>query len=267
MSCSTLDQQSTRLSVSAGALPEGFCPDSMQDLFNAMAARLIVTPSANFAGITMGSIEPSGNVGLWLKDCSELFVFDDATARYVPVTKGGFNTQQYFIASGSFIVPPNIYVLNVSCWGAGGGGGEPAGSGVGNGGGGGGGFCQSVFNVIPGQTINYTVGAGGTAGVAGGNTTFLTLTASGGSGHPGGANSLGVAGGAAAGGTVNIVGEPSWPADNASGIGGHGGASPKGGGGGTYSVSAAGKLPGGGGAGNHSATAGSGAGGAIEIWY
>lgn len=182
MSCETLDQQSTRLSVSAGALPEGFCPESMQDLFNAMAARLIVTPSANFAGITMGSIEPSGNVGLWLKDCEELFIFDDATARYVPITKGGFNNIRYYGATDTFVVPPDIYKLKINVWGAGGGGTSSDGAGVSGSGGGGGAFGLSIVDVLPAQLIPFTIGVGGTIGVNGGDTTILARTAGGGKG-------------------------------------------------------------------------------------
>lgn len=230
MSCETLDQQSTRLSVSAGALPEGFCPESMQDLFNAMAARLIVTPSANFAGITMGSIEPSGNVGLWLKDCEELFVFDDATSRYVPVTKGGFNNIRYYGATDTFVVPPDIYKIKVHVWGGGGGGSSTDGAGVTGSGGGGGAYGLSIIDVLPAQLIPFTVGVGGTLGVDGGNTVILGRTSGGGKGAPSGV--VAGLGGTAVGfdvnfsggaGMTNSGGSAQWGGSNGGDAGGWGG--------------------------------------------
>lgn len=273
MSCNTLDSQITRLAVSAGALPEGFCPSSMQDLANAFAARLIVTPSANFAGVVLSSLEPSGNAGPWLKNCEEWFVWDDSLSRYVPITKQGFNTEEYFTASGTFVVPAFIYRLRVQCWGAGGGGGVDTGN-VSAGGGGAGAYCEKILAVNPGDTINYTVGVGGTAGTpgtAGTATIFSTLTAGGGSGASGGANAYGVVGGTATGGLVNLTGQASF--NGSSGFGGAGGSSPKGGGGGTYinppnSLLLNGKAPGGGGSGDYASTgAGNGANGAIKIEY
>ncbi len=88
MSCSTLNQQPVRMTVSAGALPEGFCPSSMQELFDAMVQRLIVTPNQVFTSFAQGSVEPTSNVGPWLKDCETWFVWDDTTARYQPIAKG-----------------------------------------------------------------------------------------------------------------------------------------------------------------------------------
>lgn len=274
MSCNTLDSQITRLSVSMGQLPEGFCPENMQDFANAIAARLIVTPSENFSGVVLGSVEPSGNAGPWLKNCLEWYVYDDATARYVPITKQGFNTEEYHTTSGNFIVPANIYALKVTCWGGGGGGGVDSG-GVSSGGGGGGSMCEAILQVTPGQVIPFTIGSGGAAGAPGGNggsTTFLTLTAGGGLGQSGGTNAYGAVGGTASGGTVNMNGQAGL--NGSSGFGGAGGDCPQGGGGGTFIVpgDAAhlnGKVPGGGGCGDYATTttAGNGAAGAILIQY
>lgn len=272
MSCATLDQQTTRLSVSAGALPEGFCPESMQDLFNAMAARLIVTPSANFAGIVMGSIEPTGNAGPWLKDCEEWFIFDDATARYVPITKQGFTNLEYKIASGTFIVPVDIYKLRVQAWGAGGGG-HATSAGNSGVGGGGGGYGLTLFDVTPGQTINFTVGLGGAAGspgIDGGDTTFLTLVGGGGKGAV--ALATAGAGGTHSGATVGINGESGAGTGGSNYGGGDGGDAGGGGGAGgaTDQIIAGGVVPGGGGEGGSASTVhgpGAGAGGGITIEY
>lgn len=85
MSCSTINSQIAPLNVSAGSLPEGFCPGSMQDLLAAFAARLIISLNQNSIPVVGGSIEPTSNVGIWFKDCSELFIFDDSLGRYVPI--------------------------------------------------------------------------------------------------------------------------------------------------------------------------------------
>lgn len=86
MSCTTFNQQPVRLAVSMGALPEGFCPASMQELAQAIADRLIVTPNQQFSTFVTGSTAPPSNQGPWFKDCEEWFVFDDATGTYVPMT-------------------------------------------------------------------------------------------------------------------------------------------------------------------------------------
>lgn len=85
MSCSTLVAQTVNMTVSAGALPEGFCPSSMQELFEAMVQRLIVTPNQAFTSFASGSVAPTSNVGPWLKDCETWFVWDDAIGAYVPM--------------------------------------------------------------------------------------------------------------------------------------------------------------------------------------
>ena len=86
MSCSSLNQQVVRMTVSAGALPEGFCPESIQDMFDAMIQRIIVTPNQQFSSFAASSLEPSSNVGPWLKDCDVWNVWDESTSRYVEMT-------------------------------------------------------------------------------------------------------------------------------------------------------------------------------------
>lgn len=274
MSCDTLNQGSIGLQVSMAQLPEGFCPASMQELANAIAERLIVSPNQSFTSFAAGSVEPSSNVGPWLKDCLVWFVFDDNTARYVPIAKGGFNTEQFFSASSTFVVPDFISQIRVSAWGGGGGGGA---AGPSNGGGGGGGaFTRGVFTVIAGQSITITIGAGGTAGspgTDGGDTTVLTMTAGGGKGgvNGGGSAAPGV-GGTASGGSMNFDGGPGCTAF--AGNGGIGGNSPQGGSGGRVDFSLNrpaiinGSFPGGGGAGGAtSESPGNGGGGAALIEY
>lgn len=243
----------------------------MQELAQAIAARLIVTPSQSFNGMAIGSVEPTSNVGLWFKNCEELFVFDDATGRYVPLTiRGAFQTMELKTASAAFVVPEFITQLRVTAWGAGGGG-HYNGADF-NGGGSGGGRGIKIFTVIPGQVIPFTIGMGGTTGnpaTDGGDTTFLTMTAGGGKG---GIVNYGVLGGAVTGADFGVQGGTSGQAP-ASGAPGHGGLSPGGGSGGEFSnvvgnTVVNGVLPGGGGSGGYTtSTGGNGANGIITIEY
>lgn len=274
MSCSTLNNQ-VGLNVATANLPEGFCPSSMQELLQAFGARLIVTPNQSFNGFAIGSIEPASNVGPWFKDCLELFVFDDATARYVPIrVMGTFSNRQYFTASGTFIVPDFVTQVRATAWGAGGGGGVFGGANVEAAGGGSGGFSTGIFAVVPAQAIPVNVGMGGTngtPGTTGGSTTFLTLTANGGVGGTGGGSFNPSLGGTATGGDIQITGTSSVAGH--SGLGGQGGSAPNGGGGGTFTTAGTlailnGKAPGGGGSGSAnagSALAGNGADGSVLI--
>lgn len=268
MSCSTLNNQSVGLNVAIGNLPEGFCPSSMQELAAAIAGRLIVTPNQGFFGFAIGSTEPASNVGPWLKNCEEIFVYDDSTARYVPLkTRGGFTNLEYHTASGTFIVPDFTTKLKVQGWG--GGAGARFDGGAGAGGGGGGGYGLKIFDVTPGQSISYTIGAGGSGGAPGtdgGATIFLTMTCGGGKTSRA-ASFFGGDGGITTGATIPVNGA-SGDANIAGTNGGNGGDSPNGGAGGVFSDTSThdGVTPGGGGAGGLGAeAAGNGAGGAITI--
>lgn len=271
MSCETLNTQSVGLNVGVGNLPEGFCPSSEQERFQAFAARLIVSPSQTFNGMAIGSVEPTSNVGLWFKNCEELFVYDDATGRYIPLTiKGAFQNMSLQLTTGAFTVPEFIYQLKVTAWG-GGGGGHYNGADF-NGGGSGGGRGIKIFSVLPGQIIPFTIGTGGMTGnppTNGGNTTFLTMTAGGGNG---GIVNYGVLGGVVTGADFGVQGGTSGQAP-ASGAPGHGGLSPGGGSGGEFSnvvgnAVVTGVVPGGGGCGGYTtATGGNGANGAILIEF
>lgn len=271
MSCDTLNLQSISLSVAIGNLPEGFCPESMQELAQAFADRLIVTPGETFNGFAIGSIEPASNVGPWFKNCEEFYVYDDETASYVPISRfatNNFTTVQVVDASVAFVVPDSIFKLKVQAWGAGGGG-----YGTNGGGGGGGGYGLKFFDVTPGQNINVIVGlggAGGTPGANGGSTTFSTLVAGGGVGATSAAGA-GAAGGTTAGADLSVSG--GYGHEGYTSDGGRGGNSPNGGQGGVANdaVAAAGNgvAPGGGGTGAGAGinAAGNGANGRVVIEY
>lgn len=64
--------------------------------------------------------------------------------------------------AGSWTVPDNVYSLFIEGIGGGGGGGNPTTIAV-AGGGSGAGYASSTISVVPGQTIFYNVGAGGSA--------------------------------------------------------------------------------------------------------
>lgn len=273
-----------QLSVAVGSLPEGFCPANYQQLAQAIADRLIISSSQNFSTFVTGSQPPTSNVGPWLKNCEEWFIFDDASATYIPISKGGFNQMQYFTASDSFVVPAFIYKLKVSNWGAGAGGSGQFGAGTAGNGGGAGGFGVQIFNVTPGQVIPFTVGTGGAAGVSvggaggnGGDTTFLTLVAGGGKASVATAHYAGH-GGTVTGGIFSITG--GYGQGGEAGVPGAGGISPQGGQGGVSSFGGApeaadfnGIIPGGGGSGGLDSTSGqqldggTGANGACLIEY
>lgn len=127
-----------------------------------------------------------------------LFFAKDAFAQCEPIgpiTSG----------SGTFVVPEGITSITVEVWGGGGRGGSRTSNGRG-GGGGGGAYSQSVFSVTPGQSFNYSVGAGSSTTAAGGDTWFgtaTTLMAKGGSSVPNN-NTNGALGGQATAGFGDI---------------------------------------------------------------
>ena len=73
------------LTISMAALPPNmaFTP---QNLADAIAARLTIETQQTFALFVSGSTEPSSNVGPWLKDGTEWWVWSTVTADYVPIT-------------------------------------------------------------------------------------------------------------------------------------------------------------------------------------
>lgn len=274
-----------RMDVTMGSLPDGFCPATLKEFGDAIAARLIVTPNQANSSFASGPIEPSSNQGPWFKNCEELFIFDDATARYIPILKGGFSQNQVFETSGTFVVPDNIFRIAVEIWGAGGGGANENGGGSVGGGGGGGGYGFQFFAVTPAQAITVTVGtggAGGASGVAGGPSAFLTMTAGGGGGALVDGGGIGWSdpgdGGLVTGANFSIKGGVGH-SNAANTSGGVGGDSPNGGQGGAPSLTAArliGIAPGGGGGGGTqpgltggllSATGAAGANGRIIVWW
>jgi hypothetical protein len=153
---------------------------------------------------------------------------------------GGANWTQYpargeaiFTASGSWTCPNGVTSVLAQLWGGGGGGGGVLGIAESSGGSGGG-YTRKRLAVVPGTVYTVTVGAGGaggtgapTNGSAGGTTSFLTLSATG--GGPGYASTSGgqsttSAGGVGSGGDLNLSGTSG--SGSITNGGGAGGASP-----------------------------------------
>lgn len=165
--------------------------------------------------------------------------------------------------AGSRKVPAGVTSIDIEIWGGGGSGGGS--NGTNDSGGGGSGAYSKLDNesVTPGDTISYSIGAGGasvagnTIGNNGGDTTCNAATAGGGVG--GAIITTGGAGGSASGGDINTSGNAGQNAPDST-HGGAGGSAPNGGAGGTGAVNEgavaqAGVAPGGGGGGGENDSA------------
>lgn len=76
-------------------------------------------------------------------------------------------TAEYY-ASGSFVVPANVYDIRIEVWGGGGGGGASCYSNRTGGNGGNGSYSSAAFKVYPGMILAIQVGQGGPGGCGGG---------------------------------------------------------------------------------------------------
>jgi hypothetical protein len=175
------------------------------DIFNTIIAELVAVVQA--AGLTP---DPTNNAQL-------LQAMLSLPGKNVDV----------FTASGTFVVPANVYKVKATVIGGGGGSsGCNSGSGVYAGPcGGGGGWSIGWFAVTPGASITVTVGAGGAAAAAGaaassgGASSFGTLnSATGGSGGGIGGVFGGGGAGAGAGGAIN--GNGGWGSDGNTAVSG-----------------------------------------------
>ena len=129
-------------------------------------------------------------------------------AQLEAVMRGRYSRTTYLTAgAGTYVVPAGVRRLRVQMWGGGGGGGgaNQPGSAAG---GGAGGYAFGEVDVMPGQSISYWVGVGGTPGES-------TPTAGGTGGTSGFGGFLSATGGG--GGQLNLGGISSVP-----GAGGHG---------------------------------------------
>ncbi|AZI69901.1 glycine-rich domain-containing protein [Cloacibacterium normanense] len=137
------------------------------------------------------------------------------------------NTPAPFPGIETFTVPANVTSVKAEVWGSGGSGGGSTANNRSGSGGGGGGYTTRTFDVLAGQTITYTVGAGAIANLPGangnnGNLSNLThapsaTTLVGNGGGGGNRNSsTGGTGGTATGGT-NTSGANGGPGNSGTG--------------------------------------------------
>lgn len=95
--------QRTNLLIEMGRIPATFqgTPDEFSQV---MVKRMrIVSPSGtNF--IFIGDVEPSSNVGPWLKGGTQWWVFDETTKRYVPLDISESDTEWFWVGATT---PPN----------------------------------------------------------------------------------------------------------------------------------------------------------------
>tara|TARA_R100001594_G_C4020685_1_gene259049 strand:- start:173 stop:1216 length:1044 start_codon:yes stop_codon:yes gene_type:complete len=130
---------------------------------------------------------------------------------------GGFASQQFFTSSGTWTKPTGIVLIRVTVIGGGGGGGGGATDNKMGACGGGGGGSIEVIDVSSVSSVTVTIGAAGSAGSAGatggtgGTSSFGSYcSAAGGTGGTGasvsGSQRMGMAGGAASGGDINVNG-------------------------------------------------------------
>ncbi len=242
----------------------------------------------------------NGNTNGWKKNIISLkklslTCFVGVFVFLVGMVQTSIGQSQTFSTSGTstFAVPASATSVKVEAWGAGGGGGVA--SSLNRAGGGGGAYASSIVPVTPGSSYPVSVGAGGGAGVAGGNSSFNTAFvvaiggsgASGSTGGNGGTGSTGTIkwaggkggnsssvnkdGGAGGGGSAftTVDGNPGGVVRNSSSGGAGGTGTGSGGNGGANGASgASGNVPGGGGGGKgdgNFGTSGSGAAGQVKI--
>lgn len=229
--------------------------------FNASAISITTGSSINFTDASVGTVTSSSwsfpggtpsastdpnptnitynsagtyNVSLTVtNDCNSDI---ETKTALITVETSGVET---ILSSKVFVVPPNVYSVEIEAWAGGGGGSDEDGN-SGGGGGGGGGFSGGILNVSPGDNIVINVGNGGDGGAGNndngddGNNTVVThtdgeLTAyggSGGDGNDGSGGSGGVSGSFT--GIVlshsSFIGGSGGDGDNNEGGGGGGGA-------------------------------------------
>ncbi len=152
----------------------------------------------------------------------------------------------------SFSVPSGVTSLTIEAWGAGaGGGGRSSGTNVGGGGGGGGAYTRKTISVNQGGSYIATVGSGGAAATAGGDSYFrlnssgTNITIARGGSSPGTNSSTGGNGGSATSSDGDIffnggAGSSGTSMGSTSGFGGGGGAAAGPSGAGTAATSFAG---------------------------
>lgn len=92
-----------QFNVSAGTLPPNFT-GTPQQFLDAIAGLLLVTPVEDWNSFVVGSAAPTSDVGPWLKDGTEWWVWSSGAGAYVPVVANAL-TLRRFIGSTT---PSNV---------------------------------------------------------------------------------------------------------------------------------------------------------------
>ncbi|WP_338221280.1 glycine-rich domain-containing protein [Algoriphagus sp. oki45] len=137
-------------------------PTGVSATFNSSTGEISITGNATEMGIFNYSIELLGTCGvafatgtIEVEDCGCVETLD-------------FDTNP----SGTWVVPIGVTEVIVEAWGGGGRGGRRTTDGYGAGGGGGG-YSRSIITVNPGDSFNYTVGAGGNNSIINGGSSVF----------------------------------------------------------------------------------------------
>jgi microcystin-dependent protein len=78
--------QISRMDVQFSPFPLGFCPDSLNDLGSALAARLIVTPGLGFNGINIGPVAPENTDLPWFNTtANDWYYYSTVAGEWLPV--------------------------------------------------------------------------------------------------------------------------------------------------------------------------------------
>ncbi len=163
-----LQDDTVAIATELGTDPAGSCTD--------VKTRLAVCLGANGAVNLAGELTGTGVEGQLLLVGHVPYFWNGSAWALFAQTR-----IQLFTANGTFTAPTGITTVYVTrCAGGGGGGANNAGTGSGGGGGGAYGV-MAPYTVVAGNNYDVVVGAGGTTGVAGGNSTFDgTLSVTGG---------------------------------------------------------------------------------------
>jgi hypothetical protein len=90
--------KATNLYIEMAALPATF-KGSPQDLAVAMVKRMRISSPSGTNFIFIGDVEPTSNVGPWLKGGTQWFVWSEVLKKYVPVDLSASATTWYFIGA------------------------------------------------------------------------------------------------------------------------------------------------------------------------
>lgn len=103
----------TNLYIQAAPLPATF-EGSPQDFFVALIRRMkILSPNGtNF--IFIGDIEPTSNVGPWLKGGTQWYVWDDTIKRYVPLDISASETRWFWTGNSTPPSTPPFFWLQTT---------------------------------------------------------------------------------------------------------------------------------------------------------